>query len=59
MLELSLWVSENIGWPVVGWWMTGFVVALAVAVTAYEVTGEIGRKRRLRERAARDREGAR
>ena len=36
----------------VGWWLTGFVVVVAVAWAAYEVTGEIQRKRRIREREA-------
>ena len=45
MLALSEWVSANIGWPVVGWVLTGAVVLLAVAIVAYEVTGEIQRKR--------------
>ena len=44
MLALSERVSEAIGWPVVGWWLTGFVVVLAVAWVACEVTGEIQRK---------------
>ena len=52
MLALSECVSSAIGWPVVGWWLTGFVVAVAVAWAAYEVRGEILRKRRIREREA-------
>ena len=59
MLEWSLWISEHIGWPVVGWWMTGFVVALAVTWIVVEARFERDRKRRLREWADRDREGAR
>ena len=57
MLAASEWVSATLGWPTVGWWLTGFVVAVAVAIVAYEVTGEIQRKRRLarwRAWAARD-----
>ena len=50
MLALSEWISGNIGWPVVGWWMAGFVVVVAVAIAAYEVTGEVQRRRRIRER---------
>ena len=34
----------------VGWWLAGFVVVVAVAWVAYEVTGEIRRKRRIRAR---------
>ena len=56
---MSLWVSENIGWPVVGWCMAGFVVALAVTWIVVEARFERDRKRRLREWADRDREGAR
>ena len=59
MLTMSLWVSENIGWPVVGWCMAGFVVALAVTWIVVEARFERDRKRRLREWADRDREGAR
>lgn len=59
MLELSLWVSENIGWPVVGWWMTGFVAAVAVAWIVVEARYERDRKRRRRAWAERDREDGR
>ena len=54
---MSLWVSENIGWPVVGW--IGVVVVLAAAWVAYEARVERERRRRLRAWADRDREGAR
>ena len=46
MPALSEWVSATIGWPVVGWWIAGFMVA----VVAYEVTGEVQRKRRIARR---------
>ena len=59
MLAASTWISENIGWPVVGWWLTGFVLVLAVVWVAYEVTGEIRRKRRIARREAGKREGGR
>ena len=52
MLELSLWVSENNGWPVVGWWMTGFVAAVAVAWIVVEARFERDRKRRIADRKA-------
>ena len=42
---MSEWVSS-----VVGWWLAGFVVAVAVAWIAVEVRGEILRKRRIRAR---------
>ena len=48
MLAASTWISENIGWPVV-----------AVATVAYEVTGEIRRKRRIARREAGQRAGER
>ena len=50
VLALSEWVSTNIGWPVVGWTLLGAVVLLAVATYAYEVTGEVQRKRRNKQR---------
>ena len=50
MLALSEWVSVNIGWPVVGWTLLGAVVLLAVTWVAYEVTGEVQRKRRIKRR---------
>lgn len=48
MPALSEWVSTNIGWPVVGWTLLGAVVLLAVATVAYEVTGKVQRKRRIK-----------
>ncbi len=57
MLAASTWISENIGWPVVGWWLTGFVLVVAVAVVAYEITGEVRRKRRIECREAAQRGG--
>ena len=59
MLAASEWVSVAIGWPVVGWWMTDFVVTLAVVVVACEVTGEVRRRRRIARREAEQREGVR
>ena len=50
VLALSEWVSVNIGWPVVGWTLLGAVVLLALATVAYEVTGEVQRKRRNKQR---------
>ena len=50
VLALSEWVSTNIGWHVVGWTLLGAVVLLAVATFAYEVTGEVQRKRRNKQR---------
>ena len=50
MLALSQWISTNIGWHVVGWTLLGAVVLLAVATFAYEVTGEVQRKRRNKQR---------
>ena len=50
MLALSEWVSSEIGWPVVGWTLLEAVVLLAVATFAYEVTGEVQRKRRNKQR---------
>ena len=47
MLELSLWVSENIGWPV------------AVAWIVVEARYKRDRKRRRRAWAERDREDGR
>ena len=52
MLAASTWISENIGRPVVGWWLTGFVLGIAVAWIAYEITGEVRRKRRIERREA-------
>ena len=45
VLALSEWVSTNIGWT-----LLGAVVLLAVATFAYEVTGEVQRKRRNKQR---------
>lgn len=59
MLEWSLWISEHIGWPVVGWIGVVVVLATAAAWIAYEASVERERRRRRRAWAARDREGAR
>ena len=42
MLALSQWVSENIGWPVAGWWLTGLVLVVS-ALAFWPVRGEAGR----------------
>ena len=57
MLAASQWVSATVGWPMVGWTLLAIVVVLAVAMVAYEVTGEIRRKRRIARREAGQRDG--
>ena len=52
MLAWSLWISEHVGWPVVGWCLTGFVVALAVPWIVVEARYARERKRRIEARAA-------
>lgn len=52
MLAASQWISENIGWPVVGWALFAIVLGIAVAIVAYEITGEGRRKRRIERREA-------
>ena len=52
MLAASEWVSATVGWPMVGWVLFAIVLVLAVAMVAYEVTGEVRRKRRIARREA-------
>ena len=46
MLEASEWISTTIGWPVVGWVLVGGIVVYVAVLVAYEVTGEIQRRKR-------------
>ena len=62
MLAASQWISATVGWPVVGWPVVGWVLfaivlVLAVVMVAYEVTGEVRRKRRIARREAGQRDG--
>lgn len=59
MLAASTWISENIGWPIVGLALFAIVLGIAVAWIAYEITGEVRRKRRIERREAGQREGGR
>ena len=43
-------LSFAIDWPTVGWIGVVVVVTLAIAIAAYEINGEIQRKRRIRAR---------
>ena len=45
-------LSFAIDWPTVGWIGVGVVLTLAVVWAAYEITGEVQRKRRIRARLA-------
>ena len=57
MLAASTWISENIGWPVVGLALFAIALGIAVAMVAYEITGEDRRKRRIERRCAGQRGG--
>ena len=57
MLAASTWISENIGWPVVGLALFAIVLGIAVAMVAYEITGEVRRKQRIERRGAGQRGG--
>ena len=46
MLAASEWISTTIGWPVVGWVLVGGIVVYVAVLVAYEVTGEIRRRKR-------------
>ena len=46
MLELSMWISRTIGWPVVG--AAGFAVVLALGVAWVSAEWRYERKRRRR-----------
>ena len=53
MLASSTWISEIIGWPVVGLALFAIVLGIAVAWIAYEITGEVRRKQRIARRSGR------
>ena len=57
MLAASTWISENIGWPIVGLALFAIVLGIAVAWIAYEITEEDRRKRRIERREADQRGG--
>ena len=57
MLAASTWISENIGWPIVGLALFVIVLGIAVAWIAYEITGEGRRKQRIERREAGQRGG--
>ena len=57
MLAASTWISENIGWPIVGLALFAIVLGIAVAWIAYEITAEDRRKRRIARREAGQRGG--
>ena len=54
MNEWLVALSYAIHWPTVGWVGIVAVLLLAVVWVAYEVTGEIRRKRRIARRRERD-----
>ena len=53
MLAASQWISATVGWPMVGWALFAVVLVLAAVMVAYEVTGEVRRKRRIARRGGR------
>ena len=57
MLAASTWISENIGWPIVGLALFAIVLGIAVAWIAYEITDEDRRKQRIERREAGQRGG--
>ena len=57
MLAASTWVSENIGWPIVGLALFAILLGIAVAMVAYEITDDVRRKRRIERREAGQRGG--
>ena len=57
MLASSTWISENIGWPIVGLALFAIVLGIAVAWIAYEITDEDRRKQRIERREAGQRGG--
>ena len=59
MLAASQWISATVGWPVVGGALLVAVLVLAAVWVAYDVTGEVRRKRRIARREAGKREGGR
>ena len=57
MLAASTWISENIGWPVVGLALFAIVLGIAVAMVAYEITDDVRRKQRIERQEAGQRGG--